>query len=67
MSSIVKNDSLKYSLESDVTDNVTDRQNLILDIINTNSNISISKLADNLKVSKRTVLRDLDKLINKKD
>ena len=47
---------------TDVTDDVTDRSSKIIALIKENNHISIAKMANILSVSKRTVLRDIDKL-----
>ncbi|GHV49087.1 cell filamentation protein Fic [Bacteroidia bacterium] len=45
-----------------VTDNVTDRTSKIIALIKENNRISATKMATALSVSKRTILRDIDKL-----
>jgi ATP-dependent DNA helicase RecG len=46
-----------------VTENVTEKRLLdILKIINRNSQITTEKIANHLGVTKRTILRDIDKL-----
>jgi fido (protein-threonine AMPylation protein) len=47
---------------TDVTDNVTDRISKIMALIKENNHISTAKIATILSVSKRTILRDMDKL-----
>jgi fido (protein-threonine AMPylation protein) len=47
---------------TDVTDNVTDRTSKIIALIKENNRISAAKMAATLSVSKRTILRDIDKL-----
>ncbi len=49
-----------------VTDNVTDRQNRVLLLIKQNIKISTREIAELLGISKRTVLRELDDMKNKK-
>jgi fido (protein-threonine AMPylation protein) len=47
---------------TNVTDNVTDRDSKIIALIKENNHISTAKMAIILSVSKRTILRDIDKL-----
>jgi predicted HTH transcriptional regulator len=56
------NDTLKKTDVTDnVTDSVTDRTSKIIALIKENSHISTAKIAVVLSVSKRTILRDIDK------
>ncbi|GHT71426.1 hypothetical protein FACS189455_3200 [Bacteroidia bacterium] len=47
---------------TDVTENVTDRISKIIALIKEDNRISTAKMAIILSVSKRTILRDIDKL-----
>ena len=51
------------NVADNVTDNVTDKRlKFILDLIKQNSQITTSEIAEKSKVTKRTVLRDIEKL-----
>lgn len=55
----------KTAQENNVTDNVTDKQPRLVQILNTissNPRITTTELTQNFAVSKRTILRDIDKL-----
>jgi ATP-dependent DNA helicase RecG len=59
--------TLQRRTAENVTDNVTEnvtenRDNLILDLIRSDNKISTDKLAKQLKVTRMTIYRDLDKL-----
>jgi len=54
------------NVTNNVTDNVTDRQNRVLLLIKQNIKISTREIAELLGISKRTVLRELDDMKNKK-
>jgi ATP-dependent DNA helicase RecG len=45
---------------NNVTDNVTDRTVLIIEIIKENNKITTNEIAEKLKVTKRTILRDIE-------
>ncbi len=49
-----------------VTDNVTDREHLILVALNNNNKTTTSQLAEAFNVTKRTIIRDIEKLKQKK-
>jgi ATP-dependent DNA helicase RecG len=49
---------------NNVTDDVTDRIRNILDFITENNQITVLEIAKRLKVTKRTILRDIEKLKN---
>ena len=53
-----------YSNEKDVnvTDNVTGREQVIFDKIKQDNKITTTQLANQLNISKRTILRDIEKL-----
>jgi len=54
-----------FKTKSNVTDNVTDNRTInILNKINLNNKISIDQLAEILKVTRRTIIRDLEILKN---
>ncbi len=50
------------NVTDDVTDDVTDRNSKIIALIKGDKHISTAKMATILSVSKRTILRDIDKL-----
>ncbi len=50
-----------------VTENVTEKRNyLIIREIKKNNSISIDQLAEKLKVTRRTIIRDIEKMKNQK-
>jgi ATP-dependent DNA helicase RecG len=49
---------------TDITDVTDNRDSLILNLITGNSKISANELAKNLNVTKRTIMRNLEKLKN---
>jgi len=58
---------IETNKNDNVTDNVTDnvpdkRRKLLLNLFKSNNKISTSELAMKLKVTKRTILRDIEKL-----
>lgn len=55
-------DNVTDKVTDNVTDNVTDRLSKIIKCIEANSTITVMELALILNVSKRTVLRDIEKL-----
>ena len=55
-------DDVTENVTDNVTDDVTDRLTEIIKNIRSNPSISASELAHNTKVSKRTILRDFEKL-----
>lgn len=59
-------DNVTDNVTDDVTDTVTDRLSKIVEFIEINDRVSVSELASKLKVSGRTVLRDIEKLKEKK-
>lgn len=59
----VVNVPLTVDVTENVTENVTEkRSSSIVTEIKLNNNISIDQLAEKLKVSKRTIIRDIEKL-----
>ena len=55
-----------FRKNDNVTDNVTDnRWNMILQLINENNKIATSEIATKLKVTKRTIIRDVEMLKQK--
>lgn len=50
------------NVTNNVTDNVTDREQIIFDKIKQNKKVTTTEIAHQLNVSKRTVLRDIEKL-----
>jgi len=53
----------KLKVTDNVTDNVTEsRLTLILNLIQNNPQLTTEKIAEKLKLTKRTILRDIDKL-----
>jgi len=59
-------DNVTDNVTDAVTDAVTDRLSKIVELIEINDRVSVSELATKLNVSGRTVLRDIEKLKEKK-
>lgn len=60
-----RNKAQKSNVTNNVTNNVTDKQPRLVQILNaisSNPKITTNELAQNFAVSKRTILRDIDKL-----
>lgn len=60
-----KQGKVKLYVTDNVTDNVTDRYKAILSMINNDNKISAAQIAVALKISKRTVLRNISILKEK--
>ena len=58
----VETENIGVNVTDSVTDNVTDRGSKIIALIKENNQISTTQMAAILSVSKRTILRDIDKL-----
>jgi ATP-dependent DNA helicase RecG len=55
-------DDVTDNVTDDVTDDVTDREQIIFDKIKQDNKVTTTQLANQLNVSKRTILRDIEKL-----
>ena len=53
---------VKSLIATSVTDNDTDRIKKIIELVNSNNKVTIAQMVKFLKVSKSTVLRDMEKL-----
>ncbi len=55
-------DNVTDDVTDNVTDDVTDREQIIFDKIKQDNKVTTTQLANQLNVSKRTILRDIEKL-----